>query len=173
MAKLHGIEKIEIGPIGVNGAPGASLVAVTAIQMDSVNITIPQVDAENIYVEEVDSVYDALEPSEPDPVTMQFATYKADNTTLNTIFGGVLASGKYTPSRNGVERTVKIYSRTRDGVQKVITFPKMRLRPSIEGSLTKSALTSVTGNGTALTPYDASNNALPDFYMEDVVEVEE
>lgn len=169
MAKLHGIEKIMIGPIGVNGAPGTSLTNVTAIQLDSVNITIPQQDAESIYVEEVDSVYDELEPAEPDPVTLQFATYKADNTTLHAIFGGTLDGGKYTPSRAGVERTIKIYSRGRDGVQKVITFPKVRLRPSVEGSLTKSALTAVTGNGTALTPYNAENAALPEYYMEDVL----
>lgn len=169
MAKLHGIEKIMIGPIGVDGAPGTSLVEVTAIQLDSVNITVPQQDSEDIYVEEIDSVYDSLEPAEPDPVTLQFATLKADNETLEAIFGGTLDAGKYTPSRSGAERTVKIYSRARDGVQKVITFPKVRLKPSIEGSLTKSALTSVTGNGTALTPYDGDNVALPEWYMEDVL----
>lgn len=169
MAKFHGIEKIMIGPTGLNGAPGTNLQEVTGIQLDSVNITIPQQDAETVYVEEIDSAYDELEPSEPDPITVNFATYKIDNEDLERIFGGTLEDGKYTSSRSGAERTMKVYSRPRDGKQVVITFPRLRLKPSVEGSLTKSALTAMTGNGTALTPFTDAGVALKDWYKEDIL----
>lgn len=168
MAKIHGIEKIEIGPIGLDGAPGTNLEEISAIQMESVEINIPEVEGEDIYVEEIDSVYDSLDNPEPDPVTFSFATYKADNTTLNAIFGGVLDNGKYTPARQGAERTVKIYSRVRQGSQKVFTFPIARLRPSMADPLTKGSLTAMTGTGVAITPFDAQGGALPEFFMEDV-----
>lgn len=167
--KIHGIESIEIGEVGEDGAAGTSLTEVTAIQLDSVTITIPAQEGEQIYVEETDSVYDELQSAEPDPVTIAFSTYNAENTVLNAIFGGTLDSGKYTPSRDGAIKTVVITSRARDGVKKRFTFPKMRLRPSSDASLTKSALTAMTGNGTALTPYDAENLPLQDWYMEDVL----
>lgn len=170
MAKIHGIQKIEIGPIGVNGAPGADLDEITAIQLESVVIDIPVVEGNDLYVEEIDSVYDSLDNAEPDPITVSFATYKADNETLNTIFGGELtAGGQYTPERQGVERTIKVYGKVRDGVQKVFTFPRAKVRPSMSDPLTKSALTSVTGTATAMTPYDGDGAALKEFYMEDIL----
>lgn len=168
MAKIHGIEKIEIGPIGVDGAPGATLEEVTAIQMESVEISIPEVEGEDIYVEDFDSVYDSLDNPEPDPITFSFATYKADNATLNDIFGGILDAGKYTPARQGADRTVKIYSRVRNGNQKVFTFPIARLRPSMADPLTKGSLTAMMGTGTAITPFDGDGVALPEYFMEDV-----
>ncbi|WP_114752292.1 hypothetical protein [Pleomorphovibrio marinus] len=167
MAKIHGIQKIEVGATGADGAPGTSLTEVTAIEMESVSLTVPEVEGERIYVEEIDTIYDELDNTEPDPVQITFSTYKADNAALNTIFGGTLDDGKYTPNRNGVERTLKITTKSRNDIWKVITFPRLLLRMSIDQPLTKGALTAVTGTGTALTPFNASNEPLADWYMED------
>lgn len=169
MAKIHGISKIEIGATGADGAPGTSLTEVTAIEMESVSLTVPEVEGEAIYVEEIDTIYDELDNTDPDPVQVNFSTYKADNAALNTIFGGTLTDGKYTPNRNGVERTMVITTKSRSGTLKKITFPRLLLRMSIDSPLTKGALTAVTGTGTALTPFNASNQPLADWYMEDVL----
>lgn len=168
MARLHGVEKIEVGPVGADGAPGTNLEEVTGLRLDSVNVTIPAIEGNPIYVEETESAFDELDDDQPDPVQVTFASYVADNETLHAIYGGTLSGGKYTPSRSGEIRTVIITTKAREGSQKRFVFPRVRLRPSIDQTLTKSDLTAVTATGTALTPYDGSGNALQDFYMEDV-----
>lgn len=171
MANIHGIYSLEIGDPGADGAAGTTLTPITAIQMDSVTITIPSVEAENIYVEEMDRVYAALPAAEIDPVTINFATLEASNVELQKIFGGTITAGKYTLNRSGVEKTIVLKSRPRNGVQKVFTFPLVLVTPNMDATVTKSDLSAVGGLGTAQTPVDNSGASpvyLDDFYMEDV-----
>lgn len=167
MAKIHGIQSVLIGDPGANGAAGTDLDPITGIVIDSVSVTIPEIAGDPIYVEEIDTVYDELDNTEPDPVTVSLSTYEASVDDLHSLFGGTLDTGKYTPSRAGVEKTIVINTRERNGAYMKMTFPRVKIRPSIDGTITKGSLTGITINGTVLTPFNAGV-ALQDFYIEEV-----
>ena len=169
MAKIHGVEELLIGPVGANGAMGADLVAISAIVMDSVTMEFPIQEDTKIMVEETDTVYDVLD-GDPVAKTISAATYNASNEELLRIFGGTLTAGQYNFPGRGVERSIQLKCRTRNGKQVVWSFPKVKVTPSIEGSITKNSLTGVTMTGKVLTPYNANNEALADHYKEDVTQ---
>lgn len=171
MAKIHGIQSIEIGDVGLDGAPGTVLTPISGLVMDSVTVNIPSIEGDPIYVEEIEGAYDEIDNTDPDPVTVSLATYEASVTTLNTLFGGTLNGGKYTPDRKGVEKTLVINTKERDGKYMSMTFPRIKIRPSIDGTITKGGLTAITINGTALTPFTDAGAALEDFYIEEITPV--
>lgn len=164
MAKAaYGISNAKMGPTGANGTMGASLVDITQIVADSVNVTFPEPEITDIVPEEYDSPYVSLKTDQPK--TIELDTLNVDVADLPKFFGGSTTTGTYTPGVQFAiaEQSFQFTTRLLQGVKQTWKFPRCAVFASIEANPSKTNTINIHLLFKVLTPVDAGGVALPDF----------
>lgn len=166
---INGVQKIEIGAAGANGAMGATLAVLNDIKVGSVQLDIPEVKSKSIEVEDKDGVRWTLKTSR-DVDTLKLGTHDMSNATMIRIFGGTETSGVYTPPTIEPENVVsiKLTTKTLEGKKTIWSFPQCNLIGSATIDFTKEDVSSVTLTARIQIPIDGAGAALPRFKKEDV-----
>jgi len=163
--RIHGIDTIKLGAVGVNGAMGASLAAIGAIVEESAIFSVEEPEIARITVEGTD---------EPDIIAIAhggmkkfiFSTRDLNVDNMVTIFGGEATLEVYTPPVNSntkIWQSVEITGKYVDGSRALIQIPRALIYAKLNAPFTDSESgvievtcevgTPVNATGVALSPY--------------------
>lgn len=164
MAKAaYGISNAKMGATGANGAMGTSLVDITQIVADSVQLTFPEPEITDIIPEEYDGPFVSLETK--GVKTIELDTLNVDVADLPKFFGGATATGTFTP---GVqfsigEQSFQFTTRVLQAVKQTWKFPRCAVYASIDANPSKTNTINIHLQFRVLTPVDAGGAQLADF----------
>jgi len=160
---VYGISESKMGAAGANGAMGTTLVNITQIVEDSVQVTFPESEVTNITPEEMDSPFVSLETKGIKTIVLQ--TLNMEIAALPRFFGGAVATGTFTPGINFTipDQSFQFTTRLLMGVKQTWKFPRVACQVSIDANPSKKDVIKLTLTFTVLQPVDAGGAALPDF----------
>lgn len=139
MAKkfTYGLASLKFGtPTGLATMP-TTLNEVGWSKEGSVNINIPEPDKQEIPIEESDTPLKVLWGTRG--ITIEAETYDTSLENLALMFGGSVASAKWTPDTtiSAEDQAIEIVTRPDDSKAKKISIPKASIMATMSGSLTK------------------------------------
>lgn len=162
---IKGIDEIQMGDPGADGAMGSSLSKVGDLVPDSVTLTLEQGGSTELYVEDADSPFLVI-PDKRIPKTLEFQSRRISINELQRYFGGTISDSDSDSTDDTFElpvtydrkqKSIKLLTQSVDGRSWEINIPLAVIRPSLNGQLldTDTAIISVTADIEA--PYDTSN----------------
>ncbi|MXV16831.1 hypothetical protein [Hufsiella ginkgonis] len=161
---LWGVETVELGTPGVNGAAPTGWVRFEDITDDSVSLTIPEQTTNDIRVEDKPGIRLSL-PSDTEAATLNLGTINAEGSKIATVSGGsyVEVDDEFTPPADTVivEKAVRLTTKPLKGKKAQFTFFLTSLAYNFSGNFTRSGVVSMGVIAKILTPTDANGVALP------------
>lgn len=156
-SRLVGIESVEMGDPGADGAMGASLTAIGDLVPDSVMLNIPEMEVEKLYIEGQIAPDVVIEQPEIS-ITAEWRTRDVDPATLAKAFGGTsdATSWSFPTNPTGIDQSVKLTSKVVDGSKFEIDIPLAKIRSSLDGKLVKNASGEIKFVADVMLPYDSS-----------------
>lgn len=159
-SRLLGVSKVEIGAVAVDGDMGTTLASPGVIYKDTAEITQEQEADIEHFCEESDDPFAIIVG--PKKTKIKFAVTDFTPAALVALLGGT-ATGTApndvwsAPATSDViEKSIKITPKS----GKVISFPRVSLRATINYKLAKSGIAQVMVEGTVLTPTKAGVAAI-------------
>lgn len=167
---MHGVESVEIGDCGADGAMGTSLAAIKAIAKDTVIFEIAEPDITEIEIENTDEP-DILDIEKSGIKSLSFETRDLSLDNFVTYFGGSTTTGPPevydAPVRTTkILQSVKLTSRYVDGNRIVISIPKAFVYASLSGEAQNSETGRIVVTARVMTPFDATDTALAPFTVQ-------
>lgn len=158
---IVGIEKIEMGDCGADGAMGLTLAEHVLIERDSVLLKMDEPGKTDLYVEGSDSPFMVI----PDPNrvrALEFALRDMEAATLEKLFGGTVATDTWSApaSEALIEQSVKVTTKAVSGYYREISIPRALIRASMNAPLKSNETATVKVVCDILTPFDGSGTAL-------------
>lgn len=147
---VTGIEKIEFGVPGANGALPTAWVAINNIEENSVTYTGNTDNKTYVNVEDKDLPVLVLRtPGNPD--TIAFATIEVSEQNYNALFNTAYDATKSTvtvlATRAPKVLAIRLTSRPQLGVKKVYTFPNVLAVAALKNNFTKNATVAISVTG--------------------------
>lgn len=167
----YGISNSKMGPAGANGAMGTSLVDITKIVADSVQVTFPEPTTTDIIAEEEDNPFVVL--STPGKKTIVLKSHDVAPTNLVRAFGGAVTTATgvdtFTPGVQYVipEQSFLFTTRPLQGKTQTWKFPRCQVYVSLDTNPSKTNTLQLTFTINVLQPYDSGGVPLPDFIVTD------
>lgn len=148
----NGIEKIELGPIGVDGAMGTTLESLGYTEEDSVKITFEDATKTEFFAEEVDAAWYVT--TKQGKKSFEFTIANPDPETLVAVFGGtVTGTGssmiyKAPAVVPAIEQSLKITPKIGMG----FNFPRVLVTAKFSDSMGRNSLLGVVVSCDILQP---------------------
>lgn len=146
----NGLAKIEIGPIGTDGAMGTTLERLGEVKEGTFKVNQAEGDKTEFKVEETDDPIFIRQKK--GTLAFEFEIHNPDAATFKQVWGGTVdpASGKYTPPVNlmPIERSIKITPEIGYGFD----VPRAQISARFSDAMGKDALLGVIVTATVLKP---------------------
>jgi hypothetical protein len=167
---ITGVEKIEIAPIGENGAmPTTGWVEVEDIADGSVSFTVPPVQRTNIRVENVSGVRYVL-PGDTEPPVFSAASLDIAGDLAEQISDGTWdpATKRFdAPKTDSIKYVaIRITSKSFQDQKMRLGIPMAAVSMGFAENLTRTGFLQMTIEGAATTPLDADSNPVSPWHFQ-------
>lgn len=166
---LTGVGHIKMGACGANGVMGSTLTAFSKIENDSVVLTFDEPSKEVITCEDLSAPLVTL--TDPSVVRkLEFGTHDFDPDTLALVFGGSVASNKWSApvSFSPIEKSVEVVTKAIDGTYYRVQVPRANVSASMSGKIGKKGVGALKVVCEVLMPFDGTGAALSPITIEEV-----
>jgi len=159
--RMLGIEKLEIGEVGADGAMGSTLAELEAIVPDSVVFEIGEPEVGEILIEGQDDP-DVISIIRGGIKTVTAQIRDASIEMMELFFGGTVATTIYSApvKSTPIYQSVKITCESVDGKALEISIPKVLVTAKLDGAAKASDSGMISASLKVLAPCDASGVAL-------------
>lgn len=162
---LKGIDKVEMGDPGADGAMSTNLSQVGDLVPDSVKLTLEEGGSTELYTEDSDAPF-LVVPDKHIPKTIEFQSRRISINELQRFFGGTISDSDSDSTDDTFElpvkyerkqKSIRLTTKAVDGRVWEVKAPLAVIRPSLNGQMLEgdTAIIQVTADIEA--PYDSTS----------------